>query len=267
MPHLSVADADAFFGGRRSVRGPRLWRPHLWEVSRVILASVRLPRSGPPEPEAVNASAPGAALEPDGRPSDRVIAEGLAADPDADLLRAVFNEYPHGTVAFGRLVHRHWATIHASCQAILLQEQDAEEATQDAFLKAHRYLPSFRFESRFLTWLRRIAKNSALNRYRDRRTDRAARERAAHDPTLRSWWTPWRKRPPSDDRRALMHALESLSPEDRMLIILHDVEGIPHREIAETLGLGHGAVRMRAVRARAALRARLSDPTSAPADR
>lgn len=183
----------------------------------------------------------------------------LAHDPDADLLRAVYDEFPHSTEAYSRLVRRHWNVVYSICQAVLLQDEDAEEATQDAFLKAHRYLPSFRVDSRFLTWLSRIARNAALNRYRARKTERGARDRVAQDPGLVLSWLPWRSPQPSTRRIALREALTRLEPEDRLIVLAHDVEGVPHEEIAESLGLSHGAVRMRATRARALLRRILKD--------
>ncbi len=179
------------------------------------------------------------AFAPDGEaPGTGLKFEVHATDPDADLLCAVFNEFPHSTTAYSELVRKHWNTVYAACQAILLHERDAEDATQDAFLKAHRYLPSYRFESRFPTWLRRIAKNTALNLYRERRTERLARDRVAADPSLRGWWLPWRKPQPTDQRDSLRRALETLSPEDRTL---SDLWGEPARSCHDPILSGNGA--------------------------
>lgn len=176
------------------------------------------------------------------------------SDPDAELLRAVIAEHPHGTRAFAALMERFWMRTWTQCQAILLNEADAEEATQDVFLKVHRYLPGFRFESRFSTWLHRIARNTAINVFQSRKREQAARKRAERDPVLGVFWLPWKDHGPGMTRLDLRAALDQLDPEERSILVVHEIEGLSYEEIAEDLEVSAGAVRMRAMRAREKLR-------------
>jgi len=181
----------------------------------------------------------------------------LDADPDADLLRLIL-EGVHDTRAFERLMSRYWSAAWSICQSVLLNEDDAEDATQDVFLKVHRYLPGFRFESRFSTWLRRIARNTALNHLASRRREIESRARAERDPTIAKVWSPWRPSRPGIGRLQVRAALRRLDPMDRMILVMHEIEGVPYEEIGEALDLAAGAVRMRALRARERLRALLA---------
>ena len=194
---------------------------------------------------------------PGGRPGGDGVPEArsLETDPDRDLLPRVLEEYPHGTRWFARLVTRHWPRARAICQAVLLDGDDADDATQEAFLKAHRYLHGFRFECSFGTWLARIARTSALDVLAARSRESAARARIAQDPVLSVLWSPWRAPVPGAGEARLRRALERMSPSDRLVLVLHDVEGVEYDELAEVLELAPAAVRMRMSRARERLRA------------
>jgi RNA polymerase sigma-70 factor (ECF subfamily) len=180
-----------------------------------------------------------------------------AADRDQDLLDRVLDEYPHSTRWFAVLVSRHWERIWSLCQAILLNQEDADEATQDTFLKVHRYLLSFRGESRFATWANRIARNSALNLLASRGRDRRAEDRVIGDPTLLDWWRPWKAPDPSRRVFLLERALRALHADERTVLILRELEDVPYDEIAVVMGISAGATRMKALRAREKLRRRL----------
>lgn len=181
-------------------------------------------------------------------------ADPARTDPDAELLRRVLGEYPHETRAFTALVQRHWGRVWSICQAILLDPDDAEDAAQVAFLKTHRYLPSWRGESRFVAWLARIARNAALDLLASRRREREARERLGEDPLLLRLWAPARAADPAGPFLDLRRALAGLDPPDRVVLVLHEIEGVSYEEIAEWLDDSPGAVRMRAMRARRRLR-------------
>lgn len=181
----------------------------------------------------------------------------FALDPDHDLLVDVFEEYPRGTRWFGVLVERHWSRAWACCMSILLDPHDAEEAVQDTFLKVHRYLPSFRAESRFGTWLARIAQYAALDHLEKRRRRARRLEEVADDPVLRDRWSPSASPDPARIDHDLRNALGRLDPTDRMVLVLHDLNGVPFDEIAEIMDASAAALRMRASRARARLRERL----------
>jgi hypothetical protein len=128
----------------------------------------------------------------------RVARASRGSVEDRELLAAVLAEYPHDTRAFSRLVEQHWARAWSVCQAILLDAHDAEETVQDTFLKVHRYLPSYRFESRFTTWLYQIARRTALTRLSDRSRRPRGRNRScprypgasSRSPPTRSSFSP-----------------------------------------------------------------------------
>lgn len=134
------------------------------------------------------------------------------------------------------------------------QRARAEELTQDAFVRAWQALPAFRFESAFATWLHRLAVNTALMDLRSRRVrphddgDDAALDRvgaadtAGHTTAL---------------ALDLERAVASLPPRARAVLVLYDVEGWQHEEIAAALGMAVGSSKAQLHRARQLLRTRL----------
>jgi RNA polymerase sigma-70 factor (ECF subfamily) len=141
------------------------------------------------------------------------------------------------------------------CQSILLNEHDADEAVQDAFLKAHRYLQSFRFESRFSTWLSQIARREALTRLAARKRAKNLMTEVLGDPSLVTAWQPKPIRARGEGfSREVLALLDQLDPEDRLVLVMHELEGFEYADIAEVLESAPGAVRMRALRARKKLR-------------
>ena len=187
-------------------------------------------------------------------PTDQAIDRIPASDPDRDLLIGVLQEYPHGTRRFTELVELHWGRVWMISQSVLMNEHDAEEVAQDTFLKVHRNLLGFRFESRFSTWLNRIARNTALTKLASRRRDRSAKERVTEDPTLSVWWLPRKSPDPAGGRSDMGRALDALPVDDRLLLGLRELEGRDYDEIAEALEIAAGAARMRVSRARERLR-------------
>jgi RNA polymerase sigma-70 factor (ECF subfamily) len=180
--------------------------------------------------------------------------EARADDPDRALLLEILAAYPHDTSAYSLLVRRHWRRVWTLCQGVLVNPHDAEEATQDTFLKVHRHLPRFRFDSRFATWLHRVAVNTALSLHASRRRETGVIERLTRDPLLLSRWLPKAAPGPERLREDLRLALEAMDPRDRAIVVLHVLEGIPYDDLAEALEMSPGAVRMRAMRARERLR-------------
>ena len=163
------------------------------------------------------------------------VASERPEDPDEPLLDRIREGFPHQTQAFTELVERHWNRAWTVCQAVLLNSYDSEEAAQETFLKVHRYLPSFRGESRFTTWLGRIAHRTAIDHLRSRRRERDLRETVQWDPSLGHGFIPAAARRDGPDVQRLRSALAELSPEDRSLLILRDMEGHPYEEIAQML--------------------------------
>lgn len=166
------------------------------------------------------------------------------------------------TEAFGVLVRRHQERLYPTIHRVLGSPEDAEDALQDAFVRAFQKLGTFHGESSFYTWLYRIAVNVALESCRRRKVRRgflktlAGRAgtgdepRAAEaDPTFAV---------ERDERaRAVEAALERLSPEHRAIVALKDFDGRRYEEIAEILGVPVGTVRSRLHRARHELRDQL----------
>jgi len=146
--------------------------------------------------------------------------------------------------------------------------QDAEEAVQDAFLSVVRKIDTFRGDATFGSWIYRIVANAAYQCCRGRRRRSADvsldtllpvfDQRGHHATTVVDWSTsvddPARQ---TELRLVLSAAIEELPDDYRAVVVLRDVEGLPHREIAEILGLTVVNVKMRVHRARLFLRKRL----------
>ena len=131
----------------------------------------------------------------------------------------------------------------------------AEDLTQEAFVRAWQALPSFRFESAVSTWLHRLAVNTALMELRARRSRPLADD---DEDALESLSTP-------DTAghavlgRDLERAVATLPPRARAVLVLHDVEGWKHEEIAEELGMAVGSSKAQLHRARGLLRTRIGE--------
>lgn len=157
--------------------------------------------------------------------------------------------------AFERLYHRHVARTHGLARRLLGSTEEADEATQEIFLRAWRNLPSFRGEALFSTWLHRLARNLLLNRIASGR----AAKRAVEFAPVEVESTPAPGSGVRGDRVLdIESALGDMSPKDRAVLVLFDIEGHDHREIAEALGLSVSASKSRLHRARARLRSLLS---------
>lgn len=152
--------------------------------------------------------------------------------------------------AFDRLYREHAGRVHAICLRITADRRRAEELTQDVFVRCWKRLPSFRGESRFTTWLYRVAVNLALD---DRRRVRRRRERRSEgDPDdLRS------APDPADERMDLERAVAGLPRGARVAVVLHDIEGYRYEEVAEMMGVSLGTVKSQIHRGRRLLRERL----------
>jgi len=155
--------------------------------------------------------------------------------------------------------------------------QDAEEAVQDAFLSVIRKIDSFRGDATFRSWVYRIVANAAYlccRRHRRRSADVSLDnllpvfdQHGRHVAPIADWSAsiddPARQ---TELRMVLSAAIEELSADYRAVVVLRDIEGRPHREIAETLGLTVVNVKMRVHRARLFLRKRLEAHLSIAGD-
>ncbi|MFQ5489963.1 MAG: RNA polymerase sigma factor [Phycisphaerae bacterium] len=179
--------------------------------------------------------------------------------------------------AFAELIQRYQDRVYNTVWRICGHAEDARDLTQDAFLKAHQSIGSFRGQATFYTWLFRIAVNLTLSSRRAARrrgtvsldaplqatsgnhqaSNLAARmqDPSPHDPSDRQAAT--------ELHDQVVGALNKLDEEFRAVVVLRDMEGFDYRQIAEALGIAPGTVKSRLHRARSALRDML-EPMLAP---
>jgi RNA polymerase sigma-70 factor, ECF subfamily len=166
--------------------------------------------------------------------------------------------------AFEELVRRYDRRIYRVTIAITQNKEDAEDAMQDAFLKALEHLDQFAGSARFSTWLTRIAVNEALQRLRKRsRFDSLEEPVDIGDSLVPQQVEDWRENPEQQYARdelkdILEKAIGSLPPIYRMVFVLRDVEQMSNEDAATALDLSVAAVKSRLLRARLMMRERLS---------
>jgi RNA polymerase sigma-70 factor, ECF subfamily len=182
----------------------------------------------------------------------------LAASPVLSDLSLVRYAQSGEAWAFDRLVLKYRPRIVDLTMRYTRNPADAEDATQDTFIKAYRGLRHFRGDSAFYTWLYRIASNCARNVLKARRRDLlkntvdfAEFRNAARLPTrLRELATPEELALTADIHGTVNSALEGLSEEHRAVITLREIDGLSYQEIASAMSIPVGTVRSRVFRAR-----------------
>lgn len=167
--------------------------------------------------------------------------------------------------AFEALVNRYERKIFRLSQNITQNREDAEDVMQEAFLKAYEHLPEFQGNSRFYTWLVRIAVNQALMKLRRRRPNQVSLDEdiQTEDDLLprevEDWGpTPEERYEQSELQGILSTVVGELEPGFRVVFQLRDVEELSTEETAEVLGLSVPAVKSRLLRARLKLRQKLN---------
>lgn len=168
--------------------------------------------------------------------------------------------------AFSELVRRYDRNIFRIAQHITHNEEDAQDVVQDAFLKAYQNLEQFQGNSKFYTWLVRIAVNEALMKLRKRRNDRTVsidEDVETDEGTMPREVADWSPNPEqlygtSELGDILKKTIQGLPPGFRTVFALRDIEGLSTEETAEMLGLSVPAVKSRLLRARLQLRERLA---------
>ncbi len=183
--------------------------------------------------------------------TDTTVAE-VAAASDAELARSAAAGH---VGAFETLYRRHAGRVHGVIVRLVGgQGARAEDLTQEAFVRAWQALPKFRFESAVSTWLHRLAVTTALMELRSRRSgplfhddehllENVGMQDSAGNGTALGM--------------DLERAVSSLPPRARAVLVLHDVEGWKHQEIAHELGMAIGSSKAQLHRARQLLRVRL----------
>src|SRR3979411_53900 len=168
--------------------------------------------------------------------------------------------------AFEELVRRYDRNVFRIAQHITQNREDAGDVVQDAFLKAYTNLKQFQGQSKFYTWLVRIAVNEALMRLRRRRPERMVsldEEVKTEEDSLPREVADWSPNPEqqynqAELREILTRTIQGLPPSFRTVFVLRDKEGLSTEETAEALGLSIPAVKSRLLRARLQLRERLN---------
>lgn len=171
--------------------------------------------------------------------------------------------------AYDELVQRYYKKIYALLYNMTSNKEDAEDLIQEVFVKAYSALTRFKGDSSFYTWVYRIAVNRAIN-YVKRRNKRAGisldnvdsgieRDKAYVELSAKE--SPFRDATLSELQEKLNTALQKLSDKHRVVVVMHDIEGVPHDEIARVLGVSSGTVRSRLFYARQILQSELADYT------
>ncbi len=187
-------------------------------------------------------------------------------EPVSDELSLVLAAKDGDVAAFEELVRRYDRNVFRIAQHITQNREDAEDVVQDAFLKAYENLGQFQGQSKFYTWLVRIAVNEALMKLRRRRPERMVsldEEVKTEDDSVPREVADWSPNPEQLYSQAELHdiltrTIQGLPSGFRTVFVLRDVEGLSTEETAEALDLSIPAVKSRLLRARLQLRERLS---------
>lgn len=161
--------------------------------------------------------------------------------------------------AFECIVERHQASVFRLARAVVSDAREAEDVLQQAFLAAWQSAGQFRGEASARTWLLTIARHAAL-RARARRAREPIEEVALDDLGVRAGWggpDPEMLALAADARERLEAALARLTPAEREVLVLRELEGLSGAETATVLGVGQAAMKSRLHRARLALAAAL----------
>jgi RNA polymerase sigma-70 factor (ECF subfamily) len=188
------------------------------------------------------------------------------SEPVSDELALVQAAKGGDVGAFEQLVKRYDRNVFRIAQHITQNREDAEDVVQEAFLKAYRNLQQFQGQSKFYTWLVRIAVNEALMKLRRRKPERTVsldEDIKTDEDSVPREVADWSPNPEqqynqAELREILTKTIQGLPSSFRTVFVLRDVEGLSTEETAEALELSIPAVKSRLLRARLQLRERLS---------
>ena len=169
--------------------------------------------------------------------------------------------------AYDELVKRYQERIYATIYHMTSNHEDANDLAQESFIKAFQALKAFRGGSSFYTWLYRIAVNKTINFLKQRKNKlhfslNDLDFNTEHNPdlvALISDKTPHRDAGLAELQNKLNEALHKLSEPHRMVVVLHDVQGVSHDEIAGIMDCNIGTVRSRLFYARQQLQGHLAE--------
>src|SRR6266852_3119207 len=200
------------------------------------------------------------------KPLGEAHAEPAAADPTEEQV-LVRRARRGDLAAYDDLVRRYQERIYATIYHMTSNHEDANDLAQEAFIKAFHALKSFKGGSSFYTWVYRIAVNKTINFLKQRKNKAQLSLddldfNAEHDPdlvALISEKTPRREINLAELQEKLNAAMQKLSEPHRLVVTLHDVQGLSHEEIAKIAECNIGTVRSRLFYARQQLQGYLAD--------
>jgi RNA polymerase sigma-70 factor (ECF subfamily) len=200
------------------------------------------------------------------RPPAPEVQDG-AENGEVDDLELVSRAQREDTDAYDQLIRRYQERVYATVYHMTSNHEDAHDLVQETFIKAFRALKSFKGDSSFYTWVYRIAVNKTINflKQRKNRVHVSLNDvdfNAENDPdlvALVSEKTPRRDLNLLELQEKLNAAMLKLSEHHRMVVTLHDIQGLSHEEIGKIMDCNVGTVRSRLFYARQQMQAYLSD--------
>jgi RNA polymerase sigma-70 factor (ECF subfamily) len=190
----------------------------------------------------------------------------VTSEPILDESALIAQSREGDAEAYGQLVRRYQSKIFRLAQHITQNREDAEDVLQETFLKAYEHLDQFQGNSKFYTWIVRIAVNQSLMKLRRRKNDKSVSMDDAIDTgedmivrEIAAWDENPEERLSREEIGGILDsAIESLEPPYRSVFVLRDIEELSTEDTAEALGLSVPAVKSRLLRARLQLREKLT---------
>jgi RNA polymerase sigma-70 factor (ECF subfamily) len=190
----------------------------------------------------------------------------VTSEPILDESALIAQSREGDAEAYGQLVRRYQGKIFRLAQHITQNREDAEDVLQETFLKAYEHLDQFQGNSKFYTWIVRIAVNQSLMKLRRRKNDKSVSMDDAIDTgedmivrEIAAWDENPEERLSREEVGGILDsAIESLEPPYRSVFVLRDIEELSTEDTAEALGLSVPAVKSRLLRARLQLREKLT---------
>jgi RNA polymerase sigma factor (sigma-70 family) len=185
--------------------------------------------------------------------------------PDAELVARAQQGDLH---AFDELVRRHSPRLYSLIYHMTSHREDSNDLLQEVFAKAFRSLGRFRGQSQFYTWLYSIATNMTLNflKKRNRRARAmslddldAGVERDEDFIALTTPRSPEKEASLKELQKKLNEAMQSLSDDHRAVVVMYDIQGLPHAEISRIMGVSEGTIRSRLFYAHRQLQSQLDE--------
>jgi RNA polymerase sigma-70 factor (ECF subfamily) len=193
------------------------------------------------------------------------VQQSWAEHDDVDLVKASQDGV---LAAFDELIQRYQQRVYATVYHMTSSHEDADDLTQESFIKAYKALKRFKGESSFYTWIYRIAVNRTINFLKQRK--RKSYHMSLNDMDMQvekhadllmfiSDNTPRRDVRLNELQEKMNEAMQKLSETHRLTVTLHDVQGMSHEEIGKIMDCNTGTVRSRLFYARQQLQALLSE--------